>query len=177
MRIPDDVLLYMARLVQSNIRTLEGALVKLIAYASLENSPVTTQLAANILERYFITVGGGAAVGSSGEGGLLTPPSRAGVITPEAVRQVVARKFHLPPEALNGKKRDRDTAQARQIAMHLVRELTEVSLPGIGHFFGGRDHSTVAHACDRIRAQIPFDDDLRTLVEELLEELRTEAAG
>jgi chromosomal replication initiator protein len=198
MRIPDDVLLYMARLVQSNIRTLEGALVKIIAYASLVNSPVTTQLASDILERYYIVAregtssaaprdGGAAAAdgpGSAPEGAVRRgdfggtpgfPGARTGSVTPEAVQRVVAKRFGIAPEALSGKKRDRDVVQARQIAMHLMRELTEVSLPGIGQLFGGRDHSTVAHACDRIRAQLPFDDDLRALVEDLVAQIRAQA--
>jgi chromosomal replication initiator protein len=70
-------------------------------------------------------------------------------------------------------------AHARQIAMHLMRELTEMSLPGIGQLFGGRDHSTVLHACDRVRSQIPQDDDLRSLVEDLAMQVRAQqqAAG
>ncbi len=99
MRIPDDVLLYMARLVQSNIRTLEGALVKLIAYASLVNSPVTTQAAADILGRYYIAAGD---AGEAGQGASDTP-AWSGAITPEAVQQAVARKFGLSPDTLTAK--------------------------------------------------------------------------
>jgi chromosomal replication initiator protein len=205
MRIPDDVLLYMARLVQSNIRTLEGALVKIIACASLQNSPVTTELASSILEHYYIAAGIGDAFtsdggreGNEGQGDALTMQRRAGDygsasptsgfgtfpglsrrggITPDIVQRVVARRFGLDPDALTGKKRDRDIVTARQVAMHLVRELTEMSLPGIGQLFGGRDHSTVAHACDRVRSQIPFDDDLKGLVEDLAIQIRSQAAG
>jgi chromosomal replication initiator protein len=219
MRIPDDVLLYMARLVQSNIRTLEGALVKLIAYASLANSPVTTQLAADILERYYISAGadrgeqGSAAATAAVDTGAtneaaqrdrprvrsapvspkavsaedsslfaeptlpVSPVPASDVVTVDAVRRVVARRFNLPVDALAGQKRDRDANQARHIAMHLVRELTEVSLPGIGQMFGGRSHSTVLHACERIREQIPFDDDLKRLIDDLVSELRNETAG
>lgn len=224
MRIPDDVLLYMARLVQSNIRTLEGALVKLIAYASLANSPVTTQLAADILERYYISAGADREKGSAAEAekavdeaqtgaaneaaprrdspGIrsVSVPSKAAAVenaslfaepaaptSPapaapdsvmvDAVRRVVARRFNLPVDALAGQKRDRNANQARHIAMHLMRELTEVSLPGIGQMFGGRSHSTVLHACERIREQIPFDDDLKRLIDDLVGELRNETAG
>ena len=204
-RIPDDVLLYMARLIQSNIRTLEGALVKLIAYASLVNSPVTTQLASNVLERYFISAGlmegngassasagqkGGFPAGGGGEGNGPLSDAAAGStyaaqsfaayaglgassgITPEIVQRVVARRFGMTPDALTSKKRDRDVVAARQIAMHLMRELTTISLPGIGQLFGGRDHSTVMHSCDKVRSQLPLDDDLRTLVEDLMVQLR-----
>jgi len=194
----------MARLVQSNIRTLEGALVKLVAYASVVNSPVTTELASSILERYYISAGiaadmtGGQAA-NGGEPGALAnngggafrgtgANGRVGgdgfyfggstiPVTPELVQRVVARRFGLAPDALSGKKRDRDIVTARQIAMHLLRELTEMSLPGIGQIFGGRDHSTVLHACDRVKSQMPFDDDLRSMVEDLTTQLRAQAAG
>jgi chromosomal replication initiator protein len=180
MRIPDEVLLYMARLVQSNIRTLEGALVKLIAYASMAGSPVTTELAADILERYYISAGFGenrpdATPEPMRRGTSPLPRNGDGGITAEIVQRVVARRFGLAPDALTGKRRDREIAHARQIAMHLMRELTEMSLPGIGQLFGGRDHSTVAHACDRIRSLLPFDDDLRTLVEDLILQTRSQA--
>jgi chromosomal replication initiation ATPase DnaA len=216
-RIPDDVLLYMAKLVQSNIRTLEGALVKIIACASLQNSPVTCELAASVLERYYQVAGdagmkpdlygdlnsfggwgrntperpaapsprtgaglsgvySGNTDGANGRGssGRMGSMGRSG-ITADLVRRVVGRKFGLDADALDGKRRDKETVFARQIAMHLTRELTEMSLPGIGQLFGGRDHSTVAYACDRVRSQLPFDDDLRSLVEDLVTQLQAQA--
>ena len=182
MRIPDEVLLYMARLVQSNIRTLEGALVKLIAYASLVNSPVTTRLAADILERYYIQAGIGAEDGGEAREGdapaalSMMASGLRGKITPELIQGIVARRFGMSVETLTGKRRDRETALARQIAMHLSRELTELSLPGIGQVFGGKDHTTVMHACGRIKAQIPLDDDLKSLVAELAMQVRAQAS-
>ena len=189
MRIPDEVLLYMAKLVQSNIRTLEGALVKLVAYASMVNSPVTPELASDILERYFIsTVGGlpGVSTGTEGLDGqgpvaLLEgsqSPARPvrGQITAELIQRVVAKRFGLDPDALKGKKRDKETARARQVAMLLMRELTETSLPGIGQLFGGRDHSTVLHACNNIREQIPIDDTLKQLVEDLTTQIYSQSS-
>lgn len=184
MRIPDEVLLYMARLVQSNIRTLEGALVKLIAYASLVNSPVTTQLAADILERYYIQAGIGASLPGAAEptGDNDVPPSLSmmasglrGQITPELIQKIVARRFNMSVDTLTGKRRDRETALARQIAMHLARELTELSLPGIGQVFGGKDHTTVMHACERIKTQMPLDDSLDNLVRDLATQIRAQA--
>ncbi|MES2461844.1 MAG: chromosomal replication initiator protein DnaA, partial [Armatimonadota bacterium] len=189
MRIPDEVLLYMAKLVQSNIRTLEGALVKLVAYASVINSPVTTELASSILERYYIAAGIGAdpdgkpslgddpaATVSAALGRRYDGRGEYGAISAELVQRVVAKRFGLPPDALSGKKRDRDIVNARQIAMHLMRELTEMSLPGIGQIFA-RDHSTVMHSCDKVKTQIPYDDDLKSLVEDLTTQLRAQAAG
>lgn len=213
-RVPDDVLLYMARLVQSNIRTLEGALVKLVAYASLMNSPVTTQMAEGILERYFIAAGAGeignhgattafsmpmptpkgdplgGATFSGTAGDKRQPTSFKGTeagtaptaststikLTPELIRNVVAKRFNVPLDELNGKRRDRDVTNARQVAMHLLRELTDISLPGIGQLFGGRDHTTVIHACDRIKSQIGMDDEMRFMVEGILEEMGSPVA-
>lgn len=181
MRIPDDVLMYMARLVQSNIRTLEGALVKLVAYASLVNSPVTEELASDILERYFASAGltlpgdtedAPVALLEAAQAATSGPRGR---ITAEVIQKVVARRYGLDPEALKGKKRDKETARARQVAMLLMRELTETSLPGIGQFFGGRDHTTVMHACSSLREQLTGDDTLRELVGELTTEIRHEA--
>ena len=202
-RVPDDVLLYMARLVQSNIRTLEGALVKLVAYASLVNSPVTTQMAAGILEKYFIAAGtdGGrnypapfasgsevtsvataapsfpmrsfpGAASTSAAPNASNAPAPEVALTADMVQRAVANRFGLTPDVLTGKRRDRDAVNARQVAMHLMRELTEISLPGIGQMFGGRDHTTVIHACDRVKAQMPFDPDLRLMVEDLRAQMR-----
>lgn len=182
MRIPDDVLMYMARLVQSNIRTLEGALVKLVAYASLVNSPVTEELASDILARYFASAGLTLPGDSESAPTALLEAAQAasaapkGRITAEVIQSVVARRYGLDPEALKGKKRDKETARARQVAMLLMRELTETSLPGIGQFFGGRDHTTVLHACNSMREQLTGDDTLRELVTELTSEIRHEAS-
>jgi chromosomal replication initiator protein len=187
-RIPDDVLLYMAKLVQSNIRTLEGALVKIIACASLQNSPVTTQLASDVLERYYIVSGAERSVERSSAGDseeeaengsgeqIIRKFDFSGRVTPEMIQRSVARHFNIAPEELMGKKRDRDVVNARQIAMHLVRELTEVTLQGIGKLFE-KDHSTVVHACDRVKAQIPKDDSLKRLVEDLITQIQAQAAG
>ena len=171
----------MARLVQSNIRTLEGALVKLVAYASLVNSPVTTQMAASVLERYFVSAGIGKDAAILNDDGTVSepksedakPPVRSRThLTPAMVQNAVAARFGVPADVMVGKRRDRDAVNARQVAMHLLRELTDMSLPGIGQIFGGRDHSTVIHACDRVKSQIPSDRELRNLIEELMVQMR-----
>ena len=89
----------------------------------------------------------------------------------------MARRYGLDPEVLKGKKRDKETARARQVAMLLMRELTETSLPGIGQFFGGRDHTTVMHACTSLREQLTGDDTLRELVTELTGQIRHESSS
>ena len=185
-RIPDDVLLYMAKLIQSNIRMLEGALVKLVAQASLTDSPVTTELAASILGRYYIAAG----IGGDGESVSIAArkaddsplqqfandfvqnggdPSK--IITPRQIQELVARHFNLDQEDLMGKKRDKDVVMARQVAMHLTRELTSLSLSGIGNLFG-RDHTTVMHACEKVRALAPQDRQLQQTLEDCTTQLR-----
>ena len=193
-RIPDDVLLYMAQLVQSNIRTLEGALVKLIAYASLVNSPVTTQLASSVLERYYIAAGIGdaharAAQGESDGNREADSPlasmaasfaqfgGNGAVITPELVQQVVSKHFGISTKDLAGKKRDKDTAAARHVAIHLIRELTELSLLDIGKAFGGRDHATVKHSVDRIKGQMEADEATQRMIKELHVQLKAQASA
>ena len=191
-RIPDDVLMYMAKLVQSNIRTLEGALVKLIAYASLVNSPVTTELAHSVLERYYIAHGAGEAHEAAGSGGddAASPLAHMaaslgmnlsvggrGEITAELVQNVVAKQFGIKPGDLAGKKRDANTTAARQIAMHLLREMGEWSLPNIGQAFGGRTHVGVLYGCDKIKAQAEEDAALQKLINELTTQIRAQAPG
>jgi len=151
--IPDDVIFYMAGLIQSNIRALEGALLRLAAWASVNKVSITTTLASNVLEQYYID-------------------RQASEITPDHIQEAVARKFGLDPEAMSGKRRDRDVVLARQIAMYLMRELTEASLPEIGVLFGGRDHSTVLHACDRVKVLMRTDPQVDGIIRELLVKLQ-----
>lgn len=193
-RIPDEVLLYMAQLVQSNIRTLEGALVKLIAYASLVNSPVTTELATSVLERYYIASGMGDAHNRV-EGGENSSSSDAsplahmaasfamnrningGIITPELVQKIVAKHFGVSEKDLSGKKRDKQTSEARQLAMHLIREFTELSLPSIAGIFGGRNHTTVMYSCEKVKEQLEYDETMKQVVDDLSTQLRAQASG
>lgn len=131
MPIPDEVILYIAHMVQSNIRILEGALIKVIAYASLNNRQVTLALAKESLRDY-----------STGE--------RLVDITIEDIQRATARYYDVELVDLVGKGRSKEVVVARQVAMYLCRELTANSFPDIGQRFGGKDHSTVMHACDKI---------------------------
>ena len=153
MILPDEVVLYIARLIRSNIRALEGALIKLHAYASLMKAPVTANLAAEVLGQYF---------GSENDGPL----------DAEAVQRAVCEKLSIPVGELTSSRRTKDLVLARQIAMYLVRQLTPASLPTIGKLFGGRDHSTVLHACNKIASLLQQDRRLSALVEELAGGLR-----
>ena len=146
--IPDEVLSYIAENIESNIRELEGALNRVIAYASLTGSPITLDLAKNCLKQ------------------LLAGISRAN-INHNTIMKVVSRYYDISPDQLVTKKRSRDISHPRQVAMYLCRELTDMSLPKIGQVFGGRDHTTVMHACEKIQDSIDNNNDLRRTIMEL----------
>ncbi len=135
--VDDDVLTYIASNYQSNVRELEGAFIRVMAYASLNSLPASVDLAMQVL------------------GNAVRKP-----ITVERIRQVVAGHFHLSDDDLIGSRRTKDISWARQIAMYLSRELTDSSLPKIGAEFGGRDHTTVIHACDKIKTATTTDTSL-----------------
>jgi chromosomal replication initiator protein len=129
---PDDVLEYIASKISSNIRELEGALIRVTAFANLNRQPVDRSLAEMVLKD-------------------LITDSDATKITPALVMAQTADYFGLSLEALSSADRSRSLVNARQIAMYLCRELTDLSLPKIGQHFGGRDHTTVMHANRKIR--------------------------
>jgi chromosomal replication initiator protein len=143
--VPIDVLEFIAHRIQQNIRELEGSLHRAIAYARLFRALLTPELAARALEDI------------AGKG-----PKKP--LTPESVMKAVAQSFQLSPEDLKGRKRDRNTTLARQLAMYLLKEGTSCSLAQIGLEFGKRDHSTVTHAVQKIAAEIDNDPYLRRKV-------------
>lgn len=140
MPVPDEVLDLIARQVQNNIRELEGALNRVLAYADLMHVPPTLEVARVALN------------------GVLT---RSVSVTPEEIVEVVASFYGLPPEALKGRGRKREIALPRQLAMYLVREETNASLPEIGKILGDRDHTTVLYGYEKINALIEEDEGLR----------------
>lgn len=148
MPLSDEVIIYIARLITRDIRELQGALIKLHAYASLMKTSVTQGLAEEVLSKYF------------GDGAIT-------VIDAQKVQKEVAGKFSVDVCDLKGKCRSKDIVTPRQVAMYLLRELTDFSLPAIGRVFGGRDHSTVLHACRRIEERIAHDRAFAALVAEL----------
>lgn len=154
MSLPNEVILYIAQLITSNIRQLEGALIKLHAYASLMRTCVTPSLAEEVLGKYF---------------GENAPP----VIDAAKVQQEVADRFSVEVSDLKGPCRSKDIVVPRQIAMYLVRELTDASLPAIGRVFGGRDHSTVIHACKVTAAKLAADKAFAAMVNELSRRIRS----
>jgi chromosomal replication initiator protein len=140
--ITSDVVEFIARKVVSNIRELEGALNRIVAYASMGAMPISIELAQAVLSNV-----------------LYNPKKRQ--ITPERIAKAVSDYYGVDLEQLRGQKRDKAIVVPRQIAMFLMREETDVSLLRIGAELGGRDHSTVLHACDKITRESSTNDELR----------------
>ncbi|MCE5321870.1 chromosomal replication initiator protein DnaA [bacterium] len=151
--LSNDVILYIAKLITSNVRRLESALIQLHAYASLMKTSVTPTLAQEVLSKHF------------GE-------EAAQVIDAQKVQLEVAKKFNVELSDLKGKCRSADIVVPRQIAMYLIRELTNYSLPSIGKAFGGRDHSTVLHACKKIEEKMAEDKGFNSMVAELERQIK-----
>ncbi len=140
--ISSDVIEFIARKVVSNIRELEGALNRIVAYASMGAMPISIELAQAVLSNV-----------------LYNPKKRQ--ITPERIAKAVSEYYGVALEQLKGQKRDKAIVVPRQIAMFLMREETDVSLLRIGAELGNRDHSTVLHACDKITRESAGNDELR----------------
>jgi chromosomal replication initiator protein len=153
-QVPDDVLGFIAANVFDNIRELEGALTRVTAYALLTKESVTVDMAAGVL-RDVVKLQSAA------------PLTADGIIT------TVAQYYDLPVSDLTGSSRRQPLARQRQIAMYICREHTGLSLPKIGAAFGGRDHTTVMHAVDKIRGLLPEDKDVYDQVTEITQQLRT----
>ena len=150
--IPHDVIALVASSITTNIREIEGAYTKIVAYAGLMNMPITVELAKNILDEMGATV-------------------QSRQITFEDINEVTANYFKIKPEELLTKKRTQNIATARHIAMYLCRELIDLSYPRIGEIYGGRDHSTVIHAYDKINAQRKKDPAIEKAIVFLTEQL------
>ena len=150
--IPHDVIALVASSITTNIREIEGAYTKIVAYAGLMNMPITVELAKNILDEMGATV-------------------QSRQITFEDINEVTANYFKIKPEELLTKKRTQNITTARHIAMYLCRELIDLSYPRIGEIYGGRDHSTVIHAYDKINAQRKKDPAIEKAIVFLTEQL------
>jgi len=150
-KIPDEILTFIAERIQTNIRELEGALIRLQAYASLSNNEITIPIANEIIKSTFATA--------------------ANIVTIAKIQEVVASNFDLTISDLKSKRRTQDITYPRQIAMYLCRELTNHSLPQIGEKFGGRDHTTVIYACDKIKNDMENESSLKEKIQELITRL------
>jgi chromosomal replication initiator protein len=143
-----DLLTFIAGRVSTNIRELEGALTRVVAFASLTGRPMTIDLAQDVLRDVF-------------------PQGEAAQVSIELIQDEVSERFSLSREELIGDKRSQNIVYPRQVAMYLARELTDSSLPKIGRHFGGRDHTTVIHATSKIARLIREDRSVYNLVQEL----------
>jgi chromosomal replication initiator protein len=152
--IPDPkVLEFVAGRISSNIRELEGALTRVVAFSSLTGRPMTEDLAQDVLKDVF-------------------PQGEVQQVTIERIQELVSDRFSLSIEELCGDKRSQNIVYPRQVAMYLSRELTDSSLPKIGKQFGGRDHTTVIHATSKIARMIREDRDVYNLVQELTKRIK-----
>ncbi|SDY34408.1 chromosomal replication initiator protein [Salimicrobium album] len=154
LEIPNEVMLYIANQIDTNIRELEGALIRVVAYSSLINRDINASLAAEALKD-------------------IIPNKKPKVITIGDIQEVVAEKFNIRMEDFPAKKRTKSVAFPRQVAMYLSRELTDASLPKIGEEFGGRDHTTVIHAHEKITNMLSNDQQLHRELDEITEQLKT----
>ncbi|HEY6055819.1 MAG TPA: chromosomal replication initiator protein DnaA [Gaiellaceae bacterium] len=152
--VPDEqVLTFIAGRVESNIRELEGALTRVVAFASLTGRPMTVDLAQDVLKDVF-------------------PQGEQAAVSIEKIQALVADRFSLSLDELCGDRRSQNIVYPRQVAMYLSRELTDSSLPKIGKEFGGRDHTTVIHATSKIARLIREDRSVYNLVQELTARVR-----
>ena len=151
--IPDDVAMFIAGRVKSNIRELEGSLVRLIAIASLRGEPISKSLAQDAIRN-------------------IAKEEESGVITIQQIQKAVAQTYKLTNEELLSKNNARQISHPRQVAMYLCKNLTKHSYPEIGRAFGGKHHTTVMHSVEKIEAQVTTDETLQRLISELSESLQ-----
>ena len=149
--IPDEVLAFIADSVKSNIRELEGSLVKLLVHASVYRKDISIDMAREVLKDF-----------------IKHTPKKTNIAT---IQKVVAQHYRVPVDAMKSKVRTAAYAFPRQVAIYLSREITSCSLTQIGQRFGGRDHTTVIHACQKITLQIQNDVSLKSTVAQLKKEL------
>jgi chromosomal replication initiator protein len=156
--LPDDVLAFIASNISDNVRELEGALIRIAAYSSLHRATLDETVAKQVLAD-------------------LLPPSQPRVVTPELILEETAKMFGFTVEDLCGKSRRRPLVIARQIGMYVFRELTDFSYPRIAEQFGGRDHTTVIHAVEKIKALMTERHQVFDQVNELMSRVRLGTGG
>jgi len=154
LNVPNEVMVYIATKIKSNIRELEGALIRIVAYSSLTNKEISVDLASEALKDIISS-------------------KHAKQITIELIQDVVSSYFNLRIEDFKSQRRTRNVAFPRQIAMYLCRKLTDMSLPKIGEEFGGRDHTTVIHAYEKVSENLKTDESLQETISDLTKKLNT----
>lgn len=150
--VPDDVVFFIAQLIKTNIRELEGALIRTIAYSLLEEKSITLDLAKEVLRD------------------LLREPKK--LVTVDFIQRCVAEDFGTSLLDLKTKRRNKNIVLPRQVAMYLSRELTDLSFPEIGEFFGGKDHTTVLHSYNKIKGILEDDEALKERIERIIQVIR-----
>ena len=150
--VPDEVVFFIADKIKLNIRELEGALIRVVAYSSLTNERISLDLAHSVLKD------------------MLLEEKKVSV---DDIQKKVATYFDLRILDLKAKKRNRAVVYPRQIAMYLARNFTDLSLPDIGEYFGGRDHTTVLYAYEKIQEELKKDPKLQDLLDKLIVEIKT----
>lgn len=154
--VADEILSYIAGKVASNIRELEGALIRVVAFASLNSSEISTSLIDEALKDVFSRDKGAKTNFSIG-----------------AIKKATADHYNIRVEDMSAKIRTKEIANARQVAMYLAREFAGLSLPKIGEEFGGRDHTTVMHACEKIKASLKSDPETVDAVKNISEKIKS----
>jgi chromosomal replication initiator protein len=147
--VPDEVIFFIAQLIKTNIRELEGALIRTIAYSLLEEKPISLELTKEVLKD------------------LLKEPKK--LITVDFIQRCVAEEFGISSQDLKTRRRQKNIVLARQVAMYLSRELTDLSLPEIGSFFGGKDHTTVLYSYNKIKEDLNKKEVLKNRVERVIQ--------
>ncbi|MCM8781335.1 MAG: chromosomal replication initiator protein DnaA [Candidatus Omnitrophica bacterium] len=150
--VPDEVVFFIAQLIKTNIRELEGALIRIIAYSLLEEKPITLKTAQEFLKD------------------LLKEPKK--LITVDFIQHCVAEEFGISLQELKTKRRTKNIIIPRQVAMYLSRELTDLSLPEIGHHFGGKDHTTVLHSYNKIKEELIQNPQLKDTIERIIQVIK-----
>ncbi|HXV28370.1 MAG TPA: helix-turn-helix domain-containing protein, partial [bacterium] len=142
--VPDDVCFYIASKIKSNIRELEGALIRVVAYCTLMKTTLTLKEAHTVLQDSF--------------------KEEEQKISMEKIQRIVADYFNLTVADLRAKRRTKSIAYPRQVAMYLIRNMTDHSLPEIGEYFGGRDHATVLYAYQKIEQELKGEEKTKKLI-------------
>ncbi len=156
LEVPNEVIIYIANKIKSNIRELEGALVKVIAYSSLVDKDIDTDLAQEALKDIVTQQN----------------KNKNREINIDLIKKVVANYYNITLEEMVSKKRTQKIAFPRQIAMYLCRELTDSSLPQIGEEFGGRDHTTVIHSYKKIEEKYKNEEDFKNTIKKLINKIK-----
>ena len=151
-KVPNDVIFFIAEQIKTNIRELEGALIRVAAYALLEEKSLSLDLTRFILKDMV--------------------KETAKIISIELVQKTVAQTFNIPISELRAKRRDKNIVLPRQVAMYLARHLTNMSLPEIGFAFGGKDHTTVLHSFKKIEQKLLEDNNLKGIIDQIITTLK-----